>query len=114
MNATLAIPSLVDWMKGSPDRDGPIFKAIMKYYKTEALGKSMALRLLIHYFGDIHQPLHCTSRVDDDFPAGDRGGNSFALPYHYTADNLHAVWDAAVYELHKSIKLVNFIQIIKS
>ena len=40
----------------------------MKYVKapyTEEIGKSIALRFLIHYIGDIHQPLHTTGRVND-------------------------------------------------
>jgi len=35
---------------------------------TEADGISTALRLLLHYAGDIHQPLHATSRVDNTYP----------------------------------------------
>ena len=64
---------------------------------TEEQGKSMAMRLLIHYVGDIHQPLHCSTLVNDKYPAGDRGGNSFKLP---SADQreLHAVWDSVALE----------------
>lgn len=47
---------------------------------TEENGRSMAMRFLIHYVGDLHQPLHCSSRVNGDYPKGDRGGNSFKLP----------------------------------
>jgi len=65
----------------------------------------MALRLFIHLFGDIHQPLHCMNRVDQDWPEGDAGGNDFILPYHYDVDELHALWDATIYEYHDSIKL---------
>lgn len=63
----------------------------------EALGRSYAVRLLIHYIGDVHQPLHSTNRVNADFPTGDRGGNEFPLPNHYAANNLHSVWDSAIY-----------------
>ena len=63
--------------------------------EPEAL--STAMRLLIHYTGDVHQPLHATARVDDEFPAGDRGGNSFTLTSHDGAKNLHAVWDSVIY-----------------
>jgi len=59
---------------------------------------STALRLIIHYVGDIHQPLHSTSRVDDKYPAGDRGGNSVRMPSRGGASNLHAVWDSVVYK----------------
>jgi hypothetical protein len=55
------------------------------------------MRLLMHYTGDIHQPLHATSRVDKAYPAGDRGGNSFHIPPIDGAKNLHSVWDSVVY-----------------
>merc|ERR1719230_1876130 len=70
----------------------------------ESKGKSYALRLLIHFMGDIHQPLHCSDRVDSQFPSGDKGGNDFPIPYHYSANELHAVFDNTMYTLHTSIK----------
>ena len=69
----------------------------MKHAKSEDEGKSQALRLLIHYYGDVHQPLHIANRYTKDLPSGDRGGNDFPLKYHYTANELHAVWDTVVY-----------------
>lgn len=75
-------------------------------FPTEDQAKSYALRLLIHYLGDIHQPLHCATRVDAEYPDGDKGGNMFTLPYHYTVDNLHSLWDAVLYEFRDSMKLV--------
>jgi hypothetical protein len=71
---------------------------------SEPLGKSYALRLLIHFIGDIHQPLHCSDRVNSEFPSGDKGGNEFPIPYHYSADELHATYDNTMYTLHKSVK----------
>ncbi|TNV78122.1 hypothetical protein FGO68_gene14425 [Halteria grandinella] len=68
--------------------------------QTEEVGRSYALRLLIHYLGDVHQPLHCSSRVDKSFPEGDKGGNMFPLPNHYESDDLHAVWDSVLYNYH--------------
>jgi hypothetical protein len=64
---------------------------------TEDDALSTAVRFLIHYTGDIHQPLHATSRVDHEFPKGDRGGNSVSLPSINGAKNLHSVWDSVVY-----------------
>ena len=74
----------------------------------ESIGLSYALRFLIHYVGDIHQPLHCMNRVDKSYPAGDKGGNDFPLPNHYDANELHAVWDSVIYEFHTNDKLVSF------
>jgi len=81
---------------------------MISYVKNdEERGKSYALRLLIHYMGDIHQPMHALSRVNKEFPAGDRGGNSFPLKTHYSAKELHAVWDSVIYEFHVNDKLVS-------
>jgi hypothetical protein len=53
---------------------------------------------VIHYVGDIHQPLHATSLVDSDYPKGDAGGNFEHLPSICGASNLHAVWDSVAYD----------------
>ncbi len=52
---------------------------------------SFCLRWLIHVVGDVHQPLHCTQRVNAQFPNGDAGGNLCAI--NRTEKNLHAFWD---------------------
>jgi len=57
---------------------------------------SMDLRFLIHYIGDVHQPLHATSRFTADLPNGDRGGNDFPLLKTHGIDELHALWDSMV------------------
>ena len=41
--------------------------------------KSIALRWIIHFVGDMHQPLHDTNMFNEDFPNGDRGGNNFKI-----------------------------------
>jgi len=56
------------------------------------------MRFLIHYVGDVHQPLHAETMVDKTFPKGDLGGNFFSLPVHFYTKNLHAVWDKVLYE----------------
>ena len=71
---------------------------MVKYYATEDQAKSVALRFLIHYLGDIHQPLHCATRVDYSYPDGDKGGNLFHLKSSQGVSNLHALWDSAIYQ----------------
>jgi len=63
-----------------------------------SFGDAFNLRLLIHYTGDIHQPLHTTSRFSKDFPKGDIGGNFFKLTEKDGVKNLHALWDSTIYE----------------
>jgi hypothetical protein len=43
------------------------------------------LSLLIHFVGDIHQPLHCASNAD-------RGGNCVRVDFRSAVD-LHGLWD---------------------
>ena|SRR3990167_2315581 len=50
------------------------------------------LSFLIHFVGDIHQPLHCTTLYSSAFPHGDRGGNDYLIDSPI-AKNLHQLWD---------------------
>ena len=53
--------------------------------------------MIIHYVGDVHQPLHSAALVDSKYPSGDRGGNSESIPSKDGVGNLHAVWDSVLY-----------------
>jgi hypothetical protein len=55
------------------------------------LDRAEALRFLIHFLGDLHQPLHTT----DD---GDRGGNLRLVYLAGDSTNLHKVWDGQILE----------------
>lgn len=57
------------------------------------LEKGIALRILLHVVGDIHQPLHATTKVSQHLPNGDHGGNLNILHENTIATNLHAYWD---------------------
>jgi hypothetical protein len=48
--------------------------------------RAEALRFLIHFMGDLHQPLH-------DGDNGDRGGNQRQVIFLGNPTNLHKVWD---------------------
>ena len=60
---------------------------------TSAAEKRLALKFLMHFVGDLHQPLHVADHQD-------RGGN--AVPVFYGAiespDNLHSYWDTRLVE----------------
>ncbi len=62
--------------------------------------KAVSLAWFLHLSGDIHQPLHTSSRITDREPEGDRGGNTFLLTPEATKReeqvNLHAFWDSIV------------------
>jgi len=52
-------------------------------------GASGDLAFLIHFVGDIHQPLHAANDAD-------RGGNCVIVDSHAKEKDLHAVWDTTV------------------
>jgi hypothetical protein len=58
-------------------------KALVKPLRAEAL------KFLIHFVGDIHQPQHCADNHDN-------GGNKVPMMAGPKKTNLHAVWDTAV------------------
>jgi hypothetical protein len=58
-------------------------------------GRAYALAILLHLGGDIHQPLHASTRYTSKLPQGDAGGNFFPLNENLPLKNLHAFWDAA-------------------
>ena len=49
--------------------------------------KVEALKYIVHFVGDLHQPMH-VSREED------KGGNTIQLNYDGTGTNLHALWDS--------------------
>jgi len=90
-NITQGIHDIVHWLADDPYSNytsSYIYNYLTNrlYPGRPDLAASYALRLLIHFVGDIMQPLHCVSRYSSDYPTGDAGGNAFELPYHYSVD----------------------------
>jgi hypothetical protein len=48
-----------------------------------------ALMYIIHFVGDMHQPLHCSDNHD-------KGGNGVAVVFHDRKTNLHSLWDSGL------------------
>jgi hypothetical protein len=48
-----------------------------------------ALKFVVHFVGDLHQPLHASDN-------GDRGGNEIHVVFLGHRTNLHAVWDTGI------------------
>ena len=66
------------------------FAAELKNPSTPAAERLLALKFLIHFMGDLHQPLHAADHHD-------RGGNCIGLsPPQGAQNNLHAYWDVNV------------------
>ncbi len=67
-------------------------RAILGNAKAMPFEKGEFLAFLIHFVGDLHQPLHSTSMYTNALPGGDQGGNQFALK-DSVHSNLHKLWD---------------------
>jgi hypothetical protein len=61
----------------------------LKDGKYDRWGAAGDLAFLIHFVGDIHQPLHAANDAD-------RGGNCVKVDSNYRENELHAVWDTTV------------------
>jgi hypothetical protein len=73
---------------------------------TDARARADALRFIIHFVGDLHQPLHCVTN-------NDMGGNCVPIDffgnapveknpqYESYAPNLHAIWDYGIIQRMK-------------
>ena len=78
------------------------FRALLAMPDTGAKPRAIALAWMLHLVGDLHQPLHVSSRVTRREPSGDRGGNDFELGPRPASDprptpqTLHAYWDELV------------------
>ena len=80
-------------------------RAILKDNSADPLKRAEAIRYLIHFIGDMHQPLHAINNADN-------GGNCVAVKY-FSHDpllnalhperedyspNLHQIWDTEILE----------------
>jgi nuclease S1 len=77
-------------------------RAILKDKSADPLKRAEAIRYLIHFVGDMHQPLHVINN-------GDNGGNCAPVKYlHHEpllnperddySPNLHQIWDTEIVE----------------
>jgi nuclease S1 len=74
--------------------------SILENKNVDAARRAEALRYLIHFVGDLHQPLHATTNNDE-------GGNCVPVNYFRRkarqhdqgySPNLHSLWDTAIPE----------------
>ncbi|AXT60673.1 S1/P1 Nuclease [Aquimarina sp. AD10] len=61
--------------------------SVLKDEKSSDLDKTFHLKMLVHFLGDLHQPLH-TGRGED------KGGNDIQVQWFRDGSNLHRVWDS--------------------
>ncbi len=87
------LPSGKAYTDVEPNPSGDVVMAIqhcISVLKDEASSESdriFYLKMLVHFVGDLHQPLH-VGRAED------RGGNDIQIRWFDTGSNLHRLWDS--------------------
>lgn len=80
------------------------YRVILSDKSKSTAERREALKFLVHFVGDIQQPLHGTEN------AGDHGGNKVLVNYFGQTQsgkyplNLHWVWDTSIIEHHLGVK----------
>lgn len=69
--------------------------AQLKNKELDKEKKLVYLRLLIHFIGDMHQPLHVGGRAEN------LGGNRIRVHWFNEATNIHTVWDERLLEFQQ-------------
>jgi hypothetical protein len=65
------------------------FQKVLKDPATPPVQRKEALMFLVHFVGDMHQPLHCADNQD-------QGGNTVRVQFGDRPMNLHSLWDGAL------------------
>jgi len=65
------------------------FQRILADKSTPPETRKEALMFLVHFVGDMHQPLHCSDNHD-------KGGNDVKLEFFGRPTNLHSLWDSGL------------------
>lgn len=65
------------------------FEAVLRDPAAPRQARIEALRFLVHFVGDVHQPLHVGRRAD-------LGGNLIEVTWFGDKSNLHSVWDSGM------------------
>jgi hypothetical protein len=85
-----------DYVPPRDCRDGRCVVAALQYYvgvlgdRRQSDGaRREALKFVVHFVGDVHQPLHAGYRDD-------KGGNTYQVQFDGKGSNLHKVWDSGI------------------
>lgn len=66
-----------------------MFTKTLKDPQASRADKQLALKMIVHIIGDLHQPLHAGNGTD-------RGGNDVKVNFFWEESNLHRVWDSGL------------------
>jgi hypothetical protein len=96
----VSIPDNQTYVTATHAPSGDVVEAINRVYndfknkKIPREKRKEALAFLVHFVGDIQQPLH-VGREED------RGGNNIQVTWLGKKSNLHSVWDEQLIEMEK-------------
>jgi hypothetical protein len=90
---------------GTQVRPGCVINAIEYHWailldtSRSGADRAIALRYIIHFVGDMHQPLHASEN-------NDQGGNCTAMQFYdqQRPANLHSIWDTLLIEHELTVK----------
>ena len=91
----VTIPDGQTYATAAKAPEGDVIWAINNFIgqlKSDTLTREeqqFAIKALVHFIGDIHQPLHVGTGTD-------RGGNDVKVKYFWENSNLHRVWDSGM------------------
>lgn len=92
-NVIEAIELMKAILKGDADATSK-FEKLMADNSVEPLSgsvKATALAFLVHFIGDIHQPMHVSKNKDN-------GGNNIKVLFFSERKSIHSVWDSGIIE----------------
>lgn len=91
----VTVPEGTEYHLDHAPSEGDAFTALQTYTvtledpKASMQEKRIALLIIVHLIGDLHQPLHAGN-------GNDRGGNDVKVEFFWEKSNLHRVWDSGM------------------
>jgi hypothetical protein len=86
--------------------------AVLRDRNADSKARVEALKFIVHFVGDIHQPLHTVNDCSKfPPPECDRGGNKVKVRFReHHSDNFHSVWDGGMIEDELQLTLGDHFQ----
>lgn len=94
---------------GAPEKGDSVtalkmYSDILMNAKASITDKQLAVKMIVHIIGDLHQPLHAGNGTD-------RGGNDVKLEFFWESSNLHRVWDSGLID-RKQLSFTEWTQFL--
>jgi hypothetical protein len=89
------------------------FAAVLRNCAQPAGERRTALKFVVHFIGDLHQPLHAATRVNPDTATDDQGGNDIKVTFLGVPTNLHHLWDTDLI-MHKVYDWGEYVRLLET